>query len=134
MSTTTQHRPTAGIVATIDGYLSGWNETDPSERTKIIQRHWDAAGLLVDPPLEGRGHAGIGAMTQALHDHYPDHRFVRAGEIDAHHDAFRFRWRLVGPDGGAALTGVDYGLLGRHGRILRITGFFDGPASAAGDR
>ncbi|MBJ8339748.1 nuclear transport factor 2 family protein [Antrihabitans sp. YC3-6] len=131
MTTATNDLAVENLTRLVDDYLSGWNEVDSVEREEILVRCWAPDAALVDPPLDGRGHAGIDALIQALQEHYPDHRFVRSGEIDAHHDAFRFPWRLVGPNGEAALTGVDYGLVGDDGRLTRVTGFFD-PAAGAG--
>lgn len=125
MSTTTQDPAVTEVTRLVDDYLSGWNEVDATEREQIIERCWEPDAALVDPPLDGRGHAGIDALVRALQEHYPDHRFVRTTEVEAHHDAFRFSWRLVGPDGAAALAGVDYGLVGESGRLRRVTGFFD---------
>ncbi len=112
------------ITHTVDTYLAAWNETDADARDALIARAWVVDGHLVDPPLEGRGHRGIGEMAEAMHAHYPGHRFRRASGVDTHHDAVRFAWELVGPDGAVALAGVDVGLLGDDGRLARITGFF----------
>ncbi|KHL09102.1 UNVERIFIED_CONTAM: hypothetical protein LK11_54720 [Mumia flava] len=122
----------AEVTRLVDGYLNAWNEVDHTERIQIIEQCWEVDGALVDPPMDGQGHAGIDALVRALHEHYPRHRFVRCGEVESHHDAFRFRWRLVGPDGTDALTGVDYGLVGDGGRIARVTGFFDASQDADG--
>lgn len=129
--TTTTPDLQADVTRLVDDYLSGWNEVDAVERSQIIERCWAPDAALVDPPLDGRGHEGIDALVRALQEHYPDHRFLRTGDIEAHHDAFRFAWRLVGPDGTAALTGVDHGLVGDDGRLTRVTGFFD---STGGDQ
>lgn len=133
MSTTTHDPAVADVTQLVDDYLSGWNEVDAAEREQIIERCWEPDATLVDPPLDGSGHAGIDALVQALQHHYPDHQFVRTSEVDAHHDAFRFSWRLVAPDGAPALSGVDYGLLGERGRLRRVTGFFDahGPSGSS---
>lgn len=128
MSPTTEDRSVMDVTRLVDDYLNGWNEVDPLERQQIIERCWDPDGALVDPPLDGHGHAGIDALARAMQEHYPDHRFLRTGDVEAHHDAFRFAWRLVGPDGTNALTGVDYGLVGDGGRLRRVTGFFDAVA------
>lgn len=120
-----------GCTGLVDAYLSGWNEVDPGERAAIVEQCWGDECALVDPPREGRGHAGVHEMIEALHAHYPHHRFVRVGEVEEHHDAFRVRWELRGPDGAAALTGTDYGLVGPDGRLTRVTGFFELPVGGA---
>lgn len=112
------------IHATIDTYLSAWNEQDPAQRADLIERVWATDGRLIDPPLAAEGHTGISDMAAALHAQFPGHRFRRASGIDAHHDQLRFAWELVGPDGAVALSGLDVGELAADGRLRRITGFF----------
>ena len=123
---------TTDLTDTVDTYLAAWNEPDPGRRAGLIERVWAAGGRLLDPPLAAKGHAGISGMADALHTHYPGHRFRRASGIDTHHDQLRFAWELVGPDGTVALAGLDVGEVGADGRLARITGFFgDLPAGAA---
>jgi len=115
---------TTDITATVDAYLSAWNERDPQRRAELIERVWSAQGRLIDPPLEAEGHAAISGMAGAMHEHYAGHGFRRASDVDAHHDQLRFAWELVGPDGTVALNGLDVGELAPDGRLLRVTGFF----------
>lgn len=115
--------------ATIDAYLSTWNETDPERRHKLVESVWSPDGRLIDPPLAAEGHRGICDMAAALQAQFPGHRFRRASGIDTHHDCLRFAWELVSPDGRVALAGQDVGELAADGRLRRITGFF-GPLPA----
>lgn len=118
------------ITATIDTYLAAWNEPDAGTRAPLIEKAWAADGVLRDPPLEGEGHAGISAAADAMHANFAGHHFRRASGIDAHHDAFRYAWELVSPEGAVVMAGVDVGLLADDGRLQRITGFFgDLPAA-----
>ena len=112
------------VTATVDGYLSAWNEDDPARRAELIAQVWTEDGRLVDPPMTGDGRDGISAVAEALHEQYAGHRFRRASGVDAHHDRLRFAWELVGPDGAVAITGLDVGELAEDGRLRRITGFF----------
>ncbi len=112
------------LATTIDTYLAAWNETDTERRAKLIKAAWAEDSRLIDPPLEGEGHAGINDMAIALHTHYAGHQFRRASAIDEHHGYLRFAWELIGPDGTVALTGLDVGELAEDGRLRRITGFF----------
>jgi hypothetical protein len=45
-------------------------------------------------------------------------------ELDVHHDAVRYGWELVDPEGSIVLAGTDIGTLDTDGRLSRITGFF----------
>jgi hypothetical protein len=108
----------------IDTYLAAWNETDATTRAALIANAWADDAQLVDPPAAGAGADGISGIADALHAQFPGHQFRRASAIDAHHDAFRFAWELVAPDGTVALSGLDVGLTAPDGRLARITGFF----------
>jgi hypothetical protein len=120
MATTTNQT----LTDLIDEYLATWSEADPDRRLERIQACWDATGGIVDPPLDGHGHGGIDALMAAMQVHYPEHRFVRTSEVDAHHDTFRVAWELRGPGGDVALTGMDVGHLSENGTLQRIDGFF----------
>jgi hypothetical protein len=117
------------INTTIDTYLAAWNETDATRRLALVEQAWSSDGCLTDPPLAAEGHTAISEMAAALHGQFPGHRFRRASAIDMHHDALRFAWELVAPDGTVALAGMDVGQLAADGRLRRITGFF-GPLAA----
>jgi hypothetical protein len=112
------------LSATVDAYLSGWNETDPQKRASIVERVWAANGCLIDPPLAATGPEEISNMAAALQSQFPDHHFVRTSGVDEHHNQFRFGWDLVAADGAVSLSGVDVGELSDDGSIARITGFF----------
>jgi hypothetical protein len=63
-------------------------------------------------------------MAAVMHEHYDGHRFERASGVDMHHEHLRFAWRLVGPDGGVAVSGIDVADLAPDGRLARVVGFF----------
>ena len=55
------------VTATVDGYLSAYNEPDRTRCDELIARVWVPEGRLIDPPLAGEGHAAISDMADALH-------------------------------------------------------------------
>ena len=109
---------------TIDTYLDAYGEADADRRMQLIGQVWAADGRLLDPPLDGQGHAGISELTTVVHAHYPGHTFRRTTAVDAHHDVARYGWELVGPDGTVAVAGLDVAELGTDGKIVRVLGFF----------
>lgn len=109
---------------TIDTHLAGYCEPDHDRRVKLLADAWSPAGRLIDPPLEGSGPAAIADLVDAVLAHYPDHRFVRTTEIDAHHGYARYDWSLASPDGSPAITGTDIAEFGDDGKLVRIIGFF----------
>ena len=115
---------TALVDDTIDTYLDAYGEADADRRMQLIERVWATDGRLLDPPLDGQGHAGISELTTVVHAHYPGHTFRRTTAVDAHHDVARYGWELVGPDGTVAVAGLDVVELGADGKIIRVLGFF----------
>lgn len=103
---------------------------DVDRRTALIAGAWNSEGELLDPPLEGRGHAEIGALADVVLTHYAGHRFVRTTAVDSHHGFARYGWELAGPDGSVAVSGIDVAQFDHAGKLLRIVGFF-GPLESA---
>ena len=121
--------------ATIDTYLEAYGEADAARRDQLIRQVWTADGQLIDPPIDGRGHAGIGDVAAAVQGQFPGHRFRRSTGVDAHHGFARYGWELVGADGSVSLGGVDVAELDDDGKLVRVVGFLgDLPAleTAAG--
>ncbi len=108
----------------VDRYLAALNEPDGDRRRVLIEQAWTPDGSLTDPPVEGAGHDGLARVGDALHEHYAGHRFQRTSAVDVHHGRYRVAWSLVGPDGRAALTGLDTGVLADDGRVGDVVGFF----------
>jgi hypothetical protein len=113
----------SNISTTIDTLFTMWNEQDPDRRATLIKNVWTEDGQLVDPPLEGAGHAAISDMVAAVQSQYPGHTFRRTTGIDAHHDTLRYGWELLGPDGAVVAVGLDVGVVGDDGRLRRVNGF-----------
>lgn len=115
---------TTDITPTIDAYLAMWNEEDPAKRAELVEQAWTTDARYRDPLLEADGHDGLDAMVAAVHGQYPGHRFRRTSGVDAHHDAARFGWELVAPDGSVTVAGIDVAQVASDGRLDAITGFF----------
>jgi hypothetical protein len=118
------------ITDTIDQHLQAYAMADADRRNALIAAAWNPEGELFDPPLEGRGHAAIGALADVVLTHYAGHRFVRTTAVDSHHGFARYGWDLAGPDGTVAVSGIDVVQFDDAGKLLRIVGFF-GPLEPA---
>jgi hypothetical protein len=110
--------------------LSMWNEPDADRRAAIIRAAWVDDGHYVDPLLEARGHAELGAIVDAVQAQFPGQRFRRTTAVDAHHDLVRFGWELAAADGAVTVAGTDVGIVAADGRMQSIAGFFGEPAPA----
>lgn len=124
-TTSTISSTSAGTLeALVDGVLSAYCDPDRERREARIAELWAADGELLDPPLAGRGHAELSALTDVVLTHYPDHIFRRTSAVDAHHGHARYAWDLVGPTGAVAVSGVDLAEFTPDGRMRRVVGFF----------
>ena len=112
------------LTTLVDEHLAAYGDADTVRRAEVIARIWAADGELVDPPIDGAGHDGIAAMTDAVLGLYPDHTFRRVTAVDAHHRFARYGWELVDAAGSVVLTGTDVAEIGEDGRLAMIVGFF----------
>jgi hypothetical protein len=112
-------------VALIDRYIAMWNATDAEDRRDLVAGAWTETASYVDPQMDGQGHDGIDAMVQAVQDRFPNHRFHRTSEVDAHNDRVRFAWELKAEGEAPLVRGVDFGVVSPDGRLQSITGFFE---------
>lgn len=121
--------PTATLTATVDLHLAAYGEPDPARRAELIAQAWSEDGVLLDPPLTGEGHDGLGAAADALLGQFPAHTFRRTTAVDEHHGVARYAWELVSPEGAVVLAGTDVVDVAADGRLQRVVGFFgDAPA------
>jgi len=109
---------------TIERWFYALNETDAARRAEHIEAAWAQDGRWVDPPFEGQGHAEINGMLDGVHQQYAGARFRRTSALDVHHDAVRYGWELVNPDGDIVVAGIDICQLAADGRLQRVSGFF----------
>jgi HEAT repeat protein len=118
------------LTATVDTYLSMWNERDAARRAAIIRDAWTDDARYVDPMLEASGHAELNAIVEAVQAQFPGQQFCRTTGVDAHHHHVRFGWQLEATDGAVTVAGIDVATVAADGRIQSIVGFFgDLPAS-----
>jgi SnoaL-like domain len=120
------------LATTVDTHLEAYCEPDAARRASLIASVWAADGEIVDPPIDGRGHDGIAALVDVLLELYPDHRFGRTTEIDAHHDYARYGWALVAPDGSNAMMGIDVARFDANGKLTAVVGFIGDLAPRGG--
>ncbi|WP_244927977.1 nuclear transport factor 2 family protein [Nocardioides sp. W7] len=117
------------MTALIENYLNTWNETDPEARRSLIEEHWSAEPLYVDPLVVARGRDQLEATIEAVQTQFPGFVFSRVGDVDAHHDQARFRWGLgpvdADPQAEPLVIGFDVVVVDPDGRIDSVHGFLD---------
>ena len=109
----------------IDRYIAIWNETDGERRRALIARTWTETASYLDPHVSSQGQADIDAMIEAIQQRFPDHRFRRAGDVDAHNNRVRFSWELAPAGSPAVARGTDFGVVAADHRLETVTGFLD---------
>jgi hypothetical protein len=110
----------------IEGYFAMWNERDPARRRAIITATWTPDGSYIEPLMAVEGHEALDAGVAGMQAQFPGHSIRPLGDFETHHDRVRWRWELIGPDGGDALAaGTNIGVLAPDGRLRQVTGFFD---------
>jgi hypothetical protein len=110
----------------VDRYFEMWNESDPVRRRDLIVATFTQDASFLGPLLQGEGRDGIEALTNRVHENLAGHRFVRTGDIDAHHDRVRFNWEILPPDGQPRFAaGVDFWIVSGDGRLRLGTAFLD---------
>ena len=114
----------AELEALIDRALAAYCDPDVARRRAAIAEVWAPDGELLDPPLEGRGHAGLSDAADAVLAHFPEHTFRRTTPVDAHHGYATYEWQLLDSEGRPALSGHDVATLTDRGQLQRIVGFF----------
>jgi hypothetical protein len=112
------------IATIVDANLEALTETDAAKRADLIRAAWAEDGSLTDPPLDGKGHAGIDNFARVVCEHYAGQKFRRVSGVDVHHDRFRYAWELVDADGAVTVAGIDVGDIAPDGRLRTVTGFF----------
>ena len=123
-NTTDTTTDTRSVTENIDMHLEAYALDDAARRDALVASAWNADGELLDPPLEGHGHAEISALADVVLTHYAGHKFVRTTAVDAHHGFARYGWDLSASDGTVAVSGIDVVQFDEEGKLLRVVGFF----------
>ena len=76
---------------------------------------------MSDPPFVARGRRSISQLTAVRQVEYPGYTFRRVDGVERADEGLCFVWQFVGPDGTAAIEGVDIAELAADGRLMRVT-------------
>ena len=115
---------TAGLTETIVTYCAAWGESDVPKRTQLLKKTWARPGTYTDPTAQVEGREALIVHIGKFLEQYPGAQIVVSSAVDAHHERFRFGWKMLAADGSTALEGMDFGEVDEKGQIRRITGFF----------
>jgi SnoaL-like domain len=119
------------IAATVDLYLSLWNESSKENRQKGITEIFTSDATYTDPLADVAGHDGIDAVIAGVQSQFPGFTFKLLGSVDSNHNIARFQWEMVPDAGGESpVIGFDVAALNEDGKIRGIYGFLDKVPSA----
>jgi hypothetical protein len=116
------------IAGVLERYVAAWHEPDPERRAAAVHLLWDEHGTLVNGIAEYRGWAAVATAITRSHDVWvaTGHRFREARQPVSHHNAIRFSWEMVAPDGATVIsTGTNVLMLSGDSRILSDYQFTD---------
>jgi hypothetical protein len=75
-------------------YFRAWNEQDPDQPRRILERRVTEDAVLVDPT--GRWQVtGLAERIGRYQPAAPSTELVTASGIDAHNDLVRYAWKIV---------------------------------------
>ena len=107
-------------------YIQMWNEPNEDRRDELIANVFAPDAIYEGPLVAACGRDGISRIATELRSNLIGQRLMRNGNVEHHHESFRFRWQLVPGDGDAVFaSGVDIGQVDASGQIERITMFLD---------
>ena len=117
-------------IAVTRQYFDAWNEADAAKRQALLEQCWSDDAVYVDPTVHLTGRQALADHITKVQSGRPGARLELMSGIEVHHNVLRFLWRLVRADGTASDISIDFGEIGRDGRLVKMVGFF-GPAPAA---
>jgi hypothetical protein len=103
----------------ITKYVAIWNEPDADVRQKSIPAVWSEQAGLFNRVNEYHGHAGVERAVQRSYDLFVvrGFRFRPRTQPAAHHNAIRFTWEMITPEGEVSSIGTQFLVLDEHHRI-----------------
>ncbi len=121
MFTTTTHEVTWEL------YGKAWSPVTAAARQGMLARTVDPDCQYADPT---QACAGVAALAEAMHQFQqfmPGASFALTG-FTVHHDQAMVSWNLLDERGKVVGTGTSFGRYNPDGRLVQMTGFFDGQA------
>ena len=115
-------------VEIVTKYMAAWNEADGARRNALLEQCWADGGVYVDPGVELAGRDALAQRIAKIQAGRPGARVEFMSGVDVHHRVLRFLWRLVRADKSFGDISIDFGEIGRDGRLIKIIGFFGAAA------
>jgi hypothetical protein len=115
----------------VAAYFAAWNEPDPDQRRRLLDRSVTDDAELVDPTGRAQGIDGLAERIGRYQSAAPGTKVMPASGVDAHNDVVRYAWTIVDAKGRNVMEGIDVAERVDDGRLKRIL-MFHGPLPAPG--
>jgi hypothetical protein len=117
-------RPVMDVQQVVAAYGAAWNEPDEPTRRRLLEQSWADDGCYEDPTGRAEGRDALVGHIGGFHQQMAGSRIELTSGVDLRGRVLRFAWRMLDPQGGVVLDGIDFGELAPDGRLARIEGFF----------
>ncbi|MEM7094259.1 MAG: nuclear transport factor 2 family protein [Actinomycetota bacterium] len=111
------------IPPSFDHMLAAWNESDPAQVRRHLDRALSPEVHFVDPSVDIVGIDAFEANVHHVHEQIPDAVYSRTSEVDEHHGHYRYHWAIHLNDE-LLLAGFDVSIIDQAGRVEKVIGFF----------
>lgn len=105
-----------------------WNTEDRDARRRLLAEICPADAEFLSPHGANRGTEEYARGIDIFRRSFPRSR-TSHGVPDVHHGYLRVRWSTAWNDGRPSTEGVDFGVFGNDGRLVRLVSFDDPPAA-----
>jgi len=79
-------------------YCAAWGESDVPKRTQMLTKTWARQGTYTDPTAQVEGREALIVHIGKFLEQYPGAQIVVFSAVDAHHERFRFGWKMLAAD------------------------------------
>jgi hypothetical protein len=111
------------VRSSIEAYIAAWNEHDPEERARLLERACADDFRILTPGRCFRGRAGLDALIAEFQKRRPGDRACLRSAVEIHESTFRYVG-VVESEGGAQLgENLDTGEHDAEGRLVLVLTF-----------
>ena len=110
------------LTTLFERYLEVWNTRDEDFIRQRITETWCEGGRFVDPMEDVLAIEPLVQHVRRVQTQFPNLRYGKDSDIDAHHDVVRYRWKITDGDN-VIMNGMDTCVV-EDGRIRTVIGWF----------
>lgn len=112
----------ATILELINTYISLWNQEEGIDLTQPLHTIWDDDSQYFAENAYAQGREALNNLITQFKRANPGLSFAFDGEVEHHHNHFRFAWTLCSPLK-LEMRGMDFGEISPHNKLTKIVRF-----------